>query len=36
VKLLADVTPLRTSPAYRRLWTGATLSTVGGAPPAPW
>jgi MFS family permease len=31
VKLLADVTPLRTSAAYRRLWVGSTLSAVGGA-----
>jgi MFS family permease len=31
VKLLADLTPLRESPAFRRLWTGTTLSSVGGA-----
>jgi MFS family permease len=31
VQLLADITPLRASAAYRRLWAGATLSTVGGA-----
>jgi MFS family permease len=31
VKLLADLTPLRTSPAFRRLWAGTTLSSVGGA-----
>jgi MFS family permease len=29
-RLLADVSPLRESPAFRRLWTGTTLSTVGG------
>lgn len=28
-KLLADVTPLRESPAYRRMWTGVALSSVG-------
>jgi len=28
--LLADVTPLRISPAFRRLWAGTVLSTVGG------
>ena len=27
--LLPDLTPLRTSPDYRRLWTGFTLSNVG-------
>ncbi|GAA1630436.1 MFS transporter [Georgenia ruanii] len=27
--LLLDLTPLRVSPAYRRLWTGFTLSGVG-------
>lgn len=27
--LLPDLTPLRTSPAYRRLWTGFTLAGVG-------
>jgi MFS family permease len=31
VKLLADVTPLRASAAYRRFWAGTTLSTVGGS-----
>jgi len=31
VKLLADLTPLRESPAFRRLWAGTTLSSVGGA-----
>jgi MFS family permease len=31
VKLLADLTPLRESPAFRRLWVGTTLSSVGGA-----
>ena len=29
--LLADLTPLRESPAFRRLWAGTTLSTVGSA-----
>jgi MFS family permease len=29
--LLADITPLRESAAFRRLWVGATLSAVGGA-----
>ncbi len=29
-RLLADVAPLRESRAFRRLWTGTTLSTVGG------
>lgn len=28
---LADVRPLRESPAFRRLWVGSTLSAVGGA-----
>jgi MFS family permease len=28
--LLADVTPLRESPDYRRLWLGTALSAVGG------
>jgi MFS family permease len=28
--LLADVTPLRVSPAFRRLWAGTVLSAVGG------
>jgi MFS family permease len=31
VKLFADLTPLRESPAFRRLWAGSTLSAVGGA-----
>jgi multisubunit Na+/H+ antiporter MnhG subunit len=31
VALLADLTPLRESPAFRRLWAGTTLSTVGSA-----
>jgi MFS family permease len=31
LQLLADVTPLRESPAFRRLWTGTTLSSVGSA-----
>ncbi|MCW2897923.1 MAG: transporter [Streptosporangiaceae bacterium] len=26
---LADITPLRTSPAYRRLWFGHTVSSIG-------
>jgi MFS family permease len=30
-RLLADITPLRESAAFRRLWAGATLSSVGGA-----
>ena len=30
-KLLADVSPLRESPAFRRLWAGTTLSAVGSA-----
>jgi MFS family permease len=30
-RLLADVRPLRESPAFRRLWAGTTLSAVGGA-----
>lgn len=29
-RLLADLTPLRESPAFRRLWVGSTLSSVGG------
>jgi MFS family permease len=29
-RLLVDVSPLRESPDYRRLWTGSTLSAVGG------
>ena len=28
-RLLVDITPLRVSPAYRRLWLGNTLSYVG-------
>jgi MFS family permease len=31
VKLLTDVTPLRESPAFRRLWLGSMLSNIGGA-----
>ena len=30
-RLLADVTPLRENAAFRRLWIGTTLSTVGSA-----
>jgi MFS family permease len=30
-RLLADVTPLRASPAFRRLWIGSMLSGVGSA-----
>jgi MFS family permease len=30
-RLLADITPLRESAAFRRLWAGATLSAAGGA-----
>jgi MFS family permease len=30
-RLLADVTPLRESAAFRRLWAGTALSSVGGA-----
>jgi len=30
VNLLLDVRPLRTSPAFRRVWVGSALSTVGG------
>jgi MFS family permease len=30
-RLLADVSPLRDSPAFRRLWAGSTLSSVGSA-----
>ena len=30
-RLLADVGPLRESPAFRRLWAGSTLSSAGGA-----
>jgi MFS family permease len=31
VKLLTDITPLRESPAFRRLWIGTTLSNVGAS-----
>jgi MFS family permease len=31
MRLLADISPLRESPAFRRLWAGTTLSAVGGA-----
>ncbi len=31
VRLLTDFSPLRRSPAFRRLWVGSTLSSVGGA-----
>jgi MFS family permease len=31
MRLLADLSPLRESPAFRRLWVGSTLSSVGGA-----
>jgi predicted MFS family arabinose efflux permease len=30
VRLLLDVRPLRSSPAFRRVWVGSALSTVGG------
>ncbi|HEY2080474.1 MAG TPA: MFS transporter, partial [Streptosporangiaceae bacterium] len=30
-RLLADISPLRESPQFRRLWTGTMLSDVGGA-----
>ncbi|MBB2892893.1 MFS transporter [Flexivirga oryzae] len=30
MKVLADVTPLRTSPAFRNLWLGGAISAVGG------
>ena len=30
-RLVADITPLRENPAFRRLWIGTTLSTVGSA-----
>lgn len=30
-RLLADITPLRQSAAFRRVWAGATVSAVGGA-----
>jgi hypothetical protein len=29
MSLLVDVRPLRESPAFRRLWIGSTLSSVG-------
>ena len=29
-KLLADITPLRESPAFRRLWLGSAVSNLGG------
>jgi Transmembrane secretion effector len=29
-RLLADIAPLRESPAFRRLWIGSTLSQIGG------
>ena len=31
LRLLADITPLRESAAFRRLWAGTTLSSVGSA-----
>ncbi|HEX6450372.1 MAG TPA: MFS transporter [Trebonia sp.] len=31
MKLLTDVTPLRESPPFRRLWLGSMLSNIGGA-----
>jgi MFS family permease len=31
MRLLADITPLRSSPAFRRLWIGSTLSSTGTA-----
>ena len=31
MQLLADLTPLRESPAFRRLWAGSALSAVGGS-----
>jgi MFS family permease len=30
-RLLIDIGPLRESPAFRRLWAGSTLSSVGSA-----
>jgi MFS family permease len=30
-RVLADITPLRESPAFRRLWAGTALSSVGSA-----
>jgi hypothetical protein len=29
-RLVADIRPLRGSPAFRRLWIGSTLSSIGG------
>jgi MFS family permease len=31
MRLLTDITPLRSSPVFRRLWIGTTLSSVGTA-----
>ncbi|HEX8008350.1 MAG TPA: MFS transporter [Trebonia sp.] len=31
MRLLTDITPLRSSPAFRRLWIGTTLSSTGTA-----
>jgi len=31
VRLLTDITPLRESPAFRRLWLGGMLSSTGGS-----
>jgi MFS family permease len=31
VRLLTDLTPLREIPAFRRLWAGSTMSSIGGA-----
>ena len=31
MKLLTDLTPLRQIPAFRRLWAGSTMSSIGGA-----
>ncbi|MGH3165208.1 MAG: MFS transporter [Trebonia sp.] len=31
MKLLTDITPLRESPAFRRLWIGTTFSNIGGS-----
>lgn len=30
MKVITDVTPLRTSPAFRRLWVGGAVSAIGG------
>jgi MFS family permease len=30
-RLLADISPLRESPAFRRLWAGSTFSAIGGS-----